>query len=143
MSNTIDSEKRLKEIGGINFGQAFKNGQITSTFSIPASVSIQYLSDEEKAKREFKNYWAAYKSIYKRENSSNSERYESLSPSELINIEKNKGTTSLSNISFIFLSHPLYNKRATHIESLFHIFVIKFKIRQVMPAPIKILQRQL
>ena len=98
MSNTIDSEKRLKEIGGINFGEAFKKGQITSTFSIPASVSIPYLSDEEKAKREFKNYWAAYKSIYKRENSSNSERYESLSPSELINIEKNKGTTSLSNI---------------------------------------------
>lgn len=98
MSNTIDSEKRLKEIGGINFGEAFKNGQITSTFSIPASISIPYLSDEEKAKREFKNYWAAYKSIYKRENSSNSERYESLSPSELINIEKNKGTTSLSNI---------------------------------------------
>ena len=98
MSNTIDSEKRLKEIGGINFGEAFKKGQITSTFSIPASISIPYLSDEEKAKREFKNYWAAYKSIYKRENSSNSERYESLSPSELINIEKNKGTTSLSNI---------------------------------------------
>ena len=98
MSNTIDSEKRLKEIGGINFGQAFKNGQITSTFSIPASVSIQYLSDEEKAKREFKNYWAAYKSIYKRENSSNSERYESLSPSELINATKNKNTSSLSDI---------------------------------------------
>ena len=34
MSNTTNSEIRIKEIGGINFGEAFKNGQITSTFSI-------------------------------------------------------------------------------------------------------------
>lgn len=98
MSNTINSEIRLKEIGGINFGEAFKNGQITSTFSIPASLSIPYLSDEEKAEREFQNCWAAYKSLSKRENSLNNERYKSLSPSELINVGKNKATTTLSNM---------------------------------------------
>ena len=98
MSNTINSEIRLKEIGGINFGEAFKNGQITSTFSIPASISIPYLSDEEKAEREFQNCWAAYKSLSKKENNAISERYKSLSPSELINAGKTKATTTVSNI---------------------------------------------
>ena len=98
MSNTINSEIRLKEIGGINFGEAFKNGQITSTFSIPASISIPYLSDEEKAEREFQKCWAAYKSLSKKENNAISERYKSLSPSELINAGKTKATTTVSNI---------------------------------------------
>ena len=88
MSNTINSEIRLKEIGGINFGEAFKNGQITSTFSIPASLSIKSLTDEEKAERESQANWAAYKANFKKENSLYNERYRSLSADELINIGK-------------------------------------------------------
>ena len=98
MSNTTNSEIRIKEIGGINFGEAFKNGQITSTFSIPASLSIKSLTDEEKAERESQANWAAYKANFKKENSLYNERYRSLSADELINIGKFKNSTSLSKI---------------------------------------------
>ena len=98
MSNTTNSEIRIKEIGGINFGEAFKNGQITSTFSIPASLSITSLTDEEKAERESKANWAAYKASFKKRNNLDNERYKSLSPSELINATKNKNASSLSDI---------------------------------------------
>ena len=79
MSNTTNSEIRIKEIGGINFGEAFKNGQITSTFSIPASLSIKSLTDEEKAERESQANWAAYKANFKKENSLYNEMLEKLS----------------------------------------------------------------
>ena len=98
MSNTTNSEIRIKEIGGINFGEAFKNGQITSTFSIPASLSITSLTDEEKAERESQLNWAAYKASFKKRNNLDNERYKSLSPSELINATKNKNASSLSDI---------------------------------------------
>ena len=98
MSNTTNSEIRIKEIGGINFGEAFKNGQITSTFSIPASLSIKSLTDEEKAERESQANWAAYKASFKKRNNLDNERYKSLSPSELINATKNKNASSLSDI---------------------------------------------
>lgn len=81
MPNTINSEEKLLAQGGINHGQAFKFGQLTSSMSIPASVQLTFLTDEEKAKQEHDNRWAAYK---KKKKDAIEAKYPSKKPSDLL-----------------------------------------------------------
>lgn len=81
MANTINSEEKLLAQGGINHGQAFKFGQLTSSMSIPATVQLTSLSDEEKAEQEYANKWAAYK---KSKKDAIEAKYPSKKPSDLL-----------------------------------------------------------
>ncbi|MBO5003745.1 MAG: hypothetical protein J6D03_00460 [Clostridia bacterium] len=111
MANTIDSKEKLKEIGGLNFGEQFKVGGPTSPLSIEYSVIDPGLEESIKAKKKaIKDSWEAEKRKKKRKEDRKNNAFEA---KDLIKKAKDTGETIQSMGGPVAAASTILNAPAT------------------------------